>query len=82
VIDHPTIKVIIDQCIGNVDFCSEDQISKKLVGDGLGIEFRSELEEGKFAILYVNVLVKFTIYHDPSIRILPQDVFDYVCYPH
>jgi hypothetical protein len=52
VIRHPTIKAIIDQCVGNVDSSSEDlvQMSTQLVGDGVRVECTGEIEEVEFAI--------------------------------
>jgi hypothetical protein len=84
VIRHPTIKAIIDQCVGNVDSSSEDlvQMSTQLVDDGVRVECTGEIEEVEFAIEVVDVVVKVTTYHNRSIRILPQDVFDDVCHPH
>ena len=83
-IRHPIIKAIIDQRIGNVDSSSEDlvQVSTQLVGGGVRVECTGEIEEVEFAIEVVDVVVKVTTYHNRSIRILPQDVFDDVCHPH
>jgi hypothetical protein len=52
------------------------------VGGGVGVECMGEVEEVEFAIEVVDVIVKVTNYHNRSIRILPQDVFDDVCHPH
>jgi hypothetical protein len=84
VVRHPTIKAIIDQRIGNVDSSSEDlvQMSTQLVGDGVWVHCMGETEEVEFAIEVGNVVVKVTTYHNRSIRILPQDVFDDICHPH
>ena len=81
-IRHPNIKAIIDQCIGNVDSSSEDlvQMSTQLVGDGVRVECTGEIEEVEFAIEVGDVVVKVTTYHDCSIRILLQDVFDDICH--
>jgi hypothetical protein len=46
------------------------------------VECTGEIEEVEFAIEVGDVVIKVTAYHNRSIRILPQDVFDDVCHPH
>jgi hypothetical protein len=84
VIRHPTIKAIIDQSIGRDYSSSEDlvQMSTQLVGEGVRVECSGEIEEVEFAKEVVDVVIKVSTYHNRSIRILPQDVFDDVCHPH
>jgi hypothetical protein len=57
-------------------------MSTQILGDGKRIECTSEIEEVKFGIHLVDVVVKVTTCHDRTIRILSQDVFDGVCPPH
>jgi hypothetical protein len=78
VIRHPTIKAVINQCIGDVDSSSEDlvKMSPILMGDGARIESASEVEEVELGVHMVDVVVEVTTHHDCSIRILPQDILD------
>jgi hypothetical protein len=71
VIRHPTIKAIIDLV----------QMSIQNVSDGVMIKCKGEVKEVEFEIEVMDVVVKVTTYHNCSIRILPQDVFDDVCHP-
>jgi hypothetical protein len=57
-------------------------MSTQLLGDGERVEFTSEIEEVKFGIHLVDVVVKVTTYHNRTIRILSQEVFDGVFHPH
>jgi predicted small metal-binding protein len=79
-IRHPIIEAIIDQRIGNVDSSSEDlvKVSSILMGDCAWVESASEVEDVEIAIHMVDVVVEVTTHHDCSIRILPQDIFDYI----
>ena len=58
-IRHPTVKAVINQCVGDVDSSSEDlvQMSTQLVGDGVRVECTGEIEEVEFAIEVGDVVV-------------------------
>ena len=45
-IRHPTVKAVINQCVGDVDSSSEDlvQMPPILMGDSVGVEGTSEFE--------------------------------------
>ena len=78
VIRHPTIKAVINQCVGDVDSSSEDlvQMSPILMGDGVGVEGTSEFKGVELSIHVVDVVVEITTHNDRSISILPNDILD------
>jgi len=78
VIRHPTIKAVIDQCVGDVDSSSEDlvQMPPILMGDDAGVEGTSEFEGVELSIHVVDVVVEITTHNDRGISILPNDILD------
>jgi hypothetical protein len=78
VIRHPTVKAVINQCVGDVDSSSEDlvQMSPILMGDGAGVEGTSEFKGVELSIHVVDVVVEITTHNDRSISILPNDILD------
>jgi hypothetical protein len=78
VIRHPTIKAVIDQCIGDVDSSSEDlvQVSTQSMGDGVWIHCIGETEEVQLTVHVGEVVVKVTTYHNNRVHILFDDILD------
>ena len=78
VIGHPTIKAIIDQCIGNVDSSSEDliQVSTQSMGDSAWVHCMSETKEVQLTVHVGDVVVKVTTHHNCRFRILLDDILD------
>ena len=62
VVRHPTIKAVIDQCIGDVDSSSEDlvQVSTQSMGDGVWIHCIGETEKVQLSVHVGEVVVKVT----------------------
>ena len=82
-IRHPTIKAVINQCIGDVDSSSKDlvQMSSILVSDSVWVECSGEVEDVELTIHVVDVVIEVTTHHDRSIRILSHDIFDDIRHP-
>ena len=78
VIRHPTVKAVINQCVGDVYSSSEDlvQMSPILMGDSVGVEGTSEFKGVELSIHVVDVVVEITTHNDRSISILPNDILD------
>jgi hypothetical protein len=78
VIRHPTIKAVIDQCIGNVDSSSEDlvQVSTQSMGDSVWIHCIGETEEVQLSVHVGDVVVKVTTHHNSRVHILLDDILD------
>jgi len=77
-IRHPTVKAIIDQCVGNVNPSSEDlvQVSTQLVGDSALVNSVLKLQDVQLSVDVVDVIVKVTTYDDCSISVLLDDILD------
>ena len=77
-IRHPTVKAIIDQCIGNVNPSSEDlvQVSTQPVGDSALVNSVLKLQDVQLSVDVVDVIVKVTTYDDSSISVLLDDILD------
>ena len=77
-IRHPTVKAVINQCVGDVDSSSEDlvQMPPILMGDGAGVEGTSEFKRVELSIHVVDVVVEIITHNDRSISILPDDILD------
>ena len=77
-IRHPTVKAIIDQCIGNVNPSSEDlvQVSTQPVGDSALVNSVLKLQDVQLSVDVVDVIVKVTTYDDGSISVLLDDILD------
>ena len=78
VVRHPTIKAVIDQCIGDVDSSSEDlaQVSTQSMGDGVWIHCMGETEEVQLSVHVRDVVVKVTTHHNNRVHILFDDILD------
>jgi hypothetical protein len=78
VIRHPTIKAVIDQCIGDVDSSSEDlvQVSTQSMGDGVWIHCMGETEEVQLSVHVRDVVVEVTTHHNNRVHILFDDILD------
>jgi hypothetical protein len=78
VIRHPTIKAVIDQCIGNVDSSSEDlvQVSTQSMGDGVWVHCMGETEEVQLSVHVRDVVVEVTTHHNSRVHILLDDILD------
>jgi len=83
VIRHPTIKAVIDQCIGNVDSSSEDlvQVPTLSMGDGVWVHCMGETEEVQLMVHVGEVVVKVTTYHNSRVHILLDDILDDISHP-
>ena len=77
-IRHPTVKAIIDQCIGNVNPSCEDlvQVSTQPMGDGVLVNSVLKLQDVQLSVDVVDVIVKVTTHDDSSIYILLDDILD------
>ena len=77
-IRHPTVKAIIDQCIGNVNPSSEDlvQVSTQPVGDSALVNSVLKLQDVQLSVDVVDVIVKVTTHDDGGIKILLDDILD------
>ena len=78
VVRHPTIKAVIDQCIGDVDSSSEDlvQVSTQSMGDGVWVHCMGETKEVQLTVHVGDVVVKVTTHHNCRFRILLDDILD------
>jgi len=78
VVRHPTIKAVIDQCVGNVDSSSEDliQVSTQSMGDGVRIHCIGETEKVQLSVHVGEVVVKVTTHHNSRVHILLDDILD------
>ena len=80
---HPTVKAIIDQCVGNVNPSSEDlvQVATQLVGNSALVNSVLKLQDFHLSIHVVDVVVEVTTYDDTRIYILLDDILDDISYP-
>jgi hypothetical protein len=78
VVRHPTIKAVIDQCIGDVDSSSEDlvQVSTQSMGDSVWVHCMSETEEVQLSVHVSDVVVEVTTHHNNRVHILFDDILD------
>ena len=78
VICHPTVKVIIDQRVGNVNPSSEDlvQVSTQLVGNSALVDSVLKSQDVQLPVNVVDVIVKVTTHDDSSISVLLNDILD------
>jgi hypothetical protein len=78
VVRHPTIKAVIDQCIGDVDSSSEDliQVSTQSMGDSVWVHCMSETEEVQLSVHVSDVVVEITTHHNNRVHILFDDILD------
>jgi hypothetical protein len=78
VVRHPTIKAVIDQCIGDVDSSSEDlvQVSTQSMGDGVWVHCMGETKEVQLSVHVRDVVVEVTTHHNNRVHILFDDILD------
>jgi hypothetical protein len=81
-IRHPTVKAIIEQCVGNVNPSSEDlvQVSTQLVGNSALVNSVLKLQDVQLSVDVVDVIVKVTTHDDSSISVLLDDILDNISY--